>query len=387
MLRLSCMFMCGFQASRRSASIFAWPAVYGAFWLLLAPEAMTSPAAMADDSEVHFDVPAIVVAEPIDPSLVRRPMMGGSFVRLRIPVSAYVPAGNRDEIVEYSVEFRSPSETLRVVDFWPRNEVYSDVAGTISVESAEQRQGTLKLSGSAGIEPIARGSLDGEYRTEASKREKFERIPPAQSLTSSGTIARGYGVFFKFRPGPSPDLEGARDVAILAEVPAGWRADTIHVAISVTGKSSFGSGLLRQSQMWMTVHQEGDLAAAARARRFVTQERALRALAASRAAEIKDKSLPTVLHKIGAALEIVQPRIPADYLSHVIFGPRNQYLEGGAHRLPMDLRIAILDYWDARESLMRLAHPQQSSDPSVARHTAPHAEHQQSNQVLLSDAR
>ena len=139
--------------------------------------------------------------------------------------------------------------------------------------------------------------------------------------------------------------------------------------------------------MWMSIHQEGDVVAAARARRFVTQERSLRALAASRAEEIKDKSLPTVLHKIGAALEIVEPRIPSDYLVQVIYGPRNQYLEGGAHRLPIDLRIAILDYWDARESLLTLASPQQPGNLSVVRSGRLTTEQGSPDTVLLSDAR
>lgn len=307
---------------------------------------------------VGFDVPAVVVAEQMDPALVHAPTTGGKLVRLKIPVSTFLSAEFRGSVQEYVVEFESPHQSLRVIDFWPRDEVYSEVDGLVSVEHSRQKDGDLAFNLAAAVEPFGRGTLTGNYHDKSSVQERYSRKPPMQVLTSSGTIRRGYGVFFKFRSGPLPMNEGARDIAILAEVPPGWRADLLQVTMRAAGTASAHSRDLRtlgSSQMWVTVHQEGDREAAAHTRRFVTQERTLRALAASRSEQIADKSLPTWWHKLGAAMDVVEPKIPADYMRQALFGLSGQYLEGASHRLPVDVRVAVLDFWDARQQLTELA--------------------------------
>jgi hypothetical protein len=118
---------------------------------------------------------------------------------------------------------------------------------------------------------------------------------------------------------------------------------------------------LGHSRLWMTVHQVGDQAAAAQAQRYVTQERALRALAAASQKQIEEKSLPTIWHKVGAALDVVDPKIPTDFMTQVLFGasqPKGlQYprFDQATNRLPVDVRVAILDYWEQREAILKLA--------------------------------
>ena len=99
------------------------------------------------------------------------------------------------------------------------------------------------------------------------------------------------------------------------------------------------------------------MAAAAQARRYIAQERSLRAFAAASQKQVNERSLPTVWHKFGAAMDIVEPRIPGDYLSRVIFGSTDRQFGNGTERLPVDLRVAVLDYWEQRDSLLALSVP------------------------------
>ena len=307
---------------------------------------------------VGFDVPAVVIAETISPQLVDQPSTGGKFVRIRLPVSAFVSSQFRGEVEEYLVEFESPQQTLRIVDLWPKNEMVSPYEGTIAVDSANQTKAEVSFNASASFEPIARGTAGAKYQRDSSIKERFVRKPPMQLLTSSGTVRRGFGCCFKFRAGLNGELEGARDVAILAEVPQNWRADAMLVSMQATGKVSnqFQSKQLGSAKLWMSIHQAGDPSAAAQAKRFVRFEQSLRALAQNEHKRVEQRAYPSVWHKVGAALDVVEPRIPDDYLSQVIFGPAEQYLEGSAHRLPMNLRVAILDYWQERKNLQALAY-------------------------------
>ncbi len=319
---------------------------------------LTTPASASDVAAVSFDAPAIVIAEPINPAVVELPTMGGDLVRLRIPVSTLQVAEFRGQVQEYVVEILSPYQTVRVLDFWPKHEVYSEIDGTVNVESSQQRDSNLNFSLSGAYEPFGRGAVQGDYHNKSSVQEHYHRKPPMQVLTSSGTVHRGYGAFFKFRPGPLPVLEGVRDLAILAEVPRGWRADMLQITMRAVGNQANSSRpqSLGEARLWMTTHSEGDQAAAAAATRYVTQERALRSLAAYNQARVQDKSLPTFWHKLGASLDVIEPKIPSDYLSQVIFGMNNEFYDNPAtNRLPVDLRVAVLDYWDVRNALVHLA--------------------------------
>jgi hypothetical protein len=308
---------------------------------------------------VAFDAPAILVAEPINPAVVQQPTMGGDLMRLRIPISTFISSDFGGEVSEYVVEIESPYQTLRVLDFWPKNEIYSEITGPVTVESTQQKDSNFSLNLSAGFEPLGRGGAQADMHQKSNVQERYQRQPPMQVLTSSGTIRRGYGVFFKFRPGPMPVLEGVREVAILAEVPHGWRADMLQVSMRAVGQSSSHSSRtqqLGQARLWMTTHREGDVAAAAQAKRTVTQERSLRGLAAANQSRVSKNSLPTLWHKLGAALDVVEPRIPDDYLGQVIFSLSNQFFDNPmTNRLPVDLRVAVLDYWEERNALLEMA--------------------------------
>jgi len=101
---------------------------------------ISSSPATAQKLSVAFDVPALVVAQPVNPAVVQSPTMGGPLLRLKIPVSTFISPEFRGAVTEYSIELYSPGQTLRVVDFWPKNETYTEYEGTVTVESSRQKQ-------------------------------------------------------------------------------------------------------------------------------------------------------------------------------------------------------------------------------------------------------
>jgi hypothetical protein len=312
-----------------------------------------------ESSAVGLDVPAIVIAEPINPSVVEAPTTGGKLMRLRIPVSTFLSPDFRGNVSEYLVEIVNPRQSMRVVDFWPKTEVYTEVAGTVAVQSTYHKDHHVAFKVSGGYEPFVRGNAEGQFNERSDVQQSYQRKPPMQLLTAAGTAERGFGVFYKFRPGPLPQIEGEREVAILFEVPPQWRTDLLQISMRAVGQNGSSSRVvsLGENRLWITVHQEGDQAAAAQAQRYVAQERTLRALAAASEKQVTEKALPTVWHKVGAVLDIVEPKIPADYLWQVLFtapsrGWQSPQTDQPLNRLPVNLRIAVLDYWDARNALL-----------------------------------
>lgn len=325
--------------------------------------------AIQAQSSVAFDAPAIVVAEAVNPAVVTAPTMGGDLYRLKISISTYISPEFRGAASEFAFEFQSPMQSLRVVDFWPKNETYSQFEGTVKVDAQRKRDEHFNFNLGASYPGVGSAQASGDYQNHLDVQESYIKKPRMQMLTSSGTIHQGYGVFFKFRPGPVDVLEGSKEVAILVEAPKGWRADLLQVAMTAAGTSgqSGRHQVLSQARLWITTHREGDGAAAAQALAYVRQERLLRGVAASKQQEVAERSLPTLWHKAGAALQMVESRIPEDYLTRVIFGRANPRFDDGSGRLPVDLRVAILDYWDQRGQLLALT---RSSPDSAARTVA-----------------
>lgn len=317
---------------------------------------------------VQFDAPAIVIAEAVNPAVVAAPLNGGHLMRLRIPLSTLISQDSAGGIEEYIVEIRSPQQSMRVIDFWPKDEYYTDIDGNVEVANSEQFDRKLGIEFQAAYEPLGRGSAGGDYHTKTNRQENYQRRPPMQILTSSGTVDRGFGCFFKFHPGPFPVLEGTREVAILFEVSAGWRADMLQVSMRAAGKpksSSKQSTTLGSQRLWLATHREGDREAARQTRQAMQHERQLRALAASSQEQVLETSLPTFLHKMGAQLDLIQPRIPDDFLSQIIFGSSQQIYQQHNRRLPVDLRVAMLDYLDERDKLLSLAQSRSSAQQRV----------------------
>lgn len=307
---------------------------------------------------VHVDVPAMVVAEDVQPSVVGQPSFGGRFVRMRFKVSTFVDARFDGAVAEYGIQVVSPQQTMRVVDFWPRTVTYSDIDGSVSVQESAQKHKDLKLDVNGGFQPFVAGTLQGNIGSKNSTTESYQRKAPSRELVNSGTSHRGFGAFYKFRPGPVVVAEGARDIAILVEVPKNWRGDLLQVQVTATGYR--GGNRTRTEHLggarnWVAIHQAGDSYAAQQVRAFVRQEQRLLRVAQDSQKQVSEKSLPTVWHRIGAALDVVDPKIPSNYLHKVIFRQQGGYLEGNTHRLPMEVRVAILDYWETQDAVFQLA--------------------------------
>lgn len=309
---------------------------------------------------VSFDAPAVAVAEFLDQSWAERPTMGGRLVRVRIPVSTFIAPTFQGNIDEFIVTVESPQQSLRVVDYWPKTELYSDVAGTISVEDLRRRDQHFSFNVSGAYEPFGRGAAQGNFNSEQNTNERYQRKPPMQLLTATGISQRGYGVFFKFRPGNVSILEGDREIALLFEAPPEWRGDLLQITMQAVGHQEGGmpnsrSQHLGAARMWTALHAAGDTVAAEAAHRFVRQEHEVRNLASTNSRRIEDRALPTMFHKVGAALDVVEPKIPGDYLVQILFGDNKSHFDDATARLPVDLRVAALDYWDERSRMMSLA--------------------------------
>lgn len=332
------------------------------FWIGISLN--TDAAKLSASEAVQFDAPALTAVHVVKPEVAQEYLATGRCVRIKLPVSVFQRSNLADGQLQYIViRVVSPYHTMRVVDFSPRTQTYTTVEGHVAVRTSLEDKN--QLGAKAAFPPTSAGqlSVDASNQQAIRQEESFNRLPETKLLSSSGTLMRGSGAFFKFLAGPHAVLEGTREVAILAEVSPAWRGDLLHVSVQALGTSAGQHASpvqLGYEQMWTAVHLAGDAIAAGAARRYVSTERSLRQLAAEQHKSVAQKALPTVFHKLGAALDIVDPKVPDDYLARVLFSGRNKFRDHPqTNRLPMDLQVAIQDYWDVRNEFLSLAKPAQ----------------------------
>ncbi len=90
--------------------------------------------------------------------------------------------------------------------------------------------------------------------------------------------------------------------------------------MQASGTKSDGFGgqqaiALGGTELWTAVHRLGDSQASDAARKYVATEQAVRRLAVENRASIEHRAFPTVFHKLGAALEVVEPKIPVIFFT------------------------------------------------------------------------
>ena len=137
----------------------------------------------------------------------------------------------------------SPQRRLRVVDFQPRTELASDLAGDVEVcntddtvqslnaslggvVAADHGPGHVQASPAAGV---------GVTQNRGSK-ETYHRLPPKQLVLASGTTNAEHGVFFKWRRSSQVALEGSREVTCRFIVPHDWSGDWVQINCEVLGR-------------------------------------------------------------------------------------------------------------------------------------------------------
>ena len=308
---------------------------------------------------ISFDVPAVTPAQPLVREDIAVQMPGGRHVGVRLAVTTNIPAELRGSVSETVIEVRSLHDDVQVADYSPRTAMYSDVSGDVRVTQAYQRERDAAVSAKGFYPVFASGQAAASFRDETTATVEMDRLAPMQMLSAAGTLDRRTGVYFKMRSTPQSMLEGEREFGVTLEVPNGWRGDLLEVRITAYGTRSEpfggrGEQPIASGRFFVALYQAGDYAAAEAARTFIQQHQRLREAAVSYGPEITRRAVPTPMHMIGSALDLYDPPIPSDWLQQWIFG--SAYQKPNA-RLPVDLRVVMLDYQEARNELIALSRP------------------------------
>jgi hypothetical protein len=238
-------------------------------WVLLA-----APALAAEPPRVQFDMPFAVACRDVTPPDYSAAHPGRKLVEARLPISALLVSGQEKDLTQFLIRVESPLRTLVVVDYLPKTLSQERLAGPITRQQSTEKTVALGINLSGKYELLSLPGPSAGIGQKKTSSVKYDLLPPLEVVTASGTLDRGRAVFFKLKASPRHLLEGAREYAVVLEVPTHWRLDTLRIRCQADGirrsvVSSFDEPLIcGQRDFLVSLYQSGDEEARRSAEQF-----------------------------------------------------------------------------------------------------------------------
>ena len=301
--------------------------------------------------QVAFDLNPMAPARESNSIGLMNQLPNSRMVDVQLDVSALFTPGDAAVITEYTVRIVSRHEDVQVADYSPRTEMQTDVFGPMQISQEGDRVREAAIRGAGGYPGVGTAQGYAYYHDNSHETVHYAKKPSMELLNAAGTLERRRGVYFKVRQSSQTTLEGARPFRIVFEVPNSWRADLLDVTIEAAGLENSHSKrprVLYAQQFVVALYQEYDENAANAATRYVRQQESLKQFAKTYAKTIEQRSYPTPIHKLGAKLDMYEPSIPQQWLETLVFQQGVSYNLTKLSHLPVDVRVAILNYLDQK---------------------------------------
>ena len=296
--------------------------------------------------DIRFDCPANVAANTLDYRAEQK------LVEIQIPVSAKVLNSNWNP-KELSVEVVWSGETYAIVDYSPKSVLTSNFDGPIDVET--KRQTNFKIVASVGstyldfISP----SLDATANRSDSKTLRYKEIPDQRQVVSSGTLNRGTGVFFQFRPSRTEKLVGGRTLSAIFEVPLAWRGGIMELTFKMNSTVKKFPGLKSEVEFArryvMPIYLAGDEPARNLVEEYSRTEQKLRSDWYRVENSVSSNSNSNSLIRF-------QKTIPNDFWMHQLIQSGNKaVIEKYRRQIPQSIQHVAMDLVNVRHQIAALS--------------------------------
>lgn len=331
------------------------------FVLLIPVFATRCPAkdinALTADSPVTFDLPSVMTATPIATN------SNQVIVKLRLS-SMTNPVGNA-QTQHWWIIARSEQPTMQVVDYSPRTETDCELSSGIDTKSSTEKSTSLGFGISFDYNHFANLRGANDQVTKELETLQFQTKARRQAKIASGTIDRGKGVYFKWMRTAEQVLDGEKEFQFTLQTPDQWRCGTICLTVIASGTDkqfNFQSVSWQQNtkelqsqEFVIAIHREDDPKAAQAALELTEQEQRLRRLASD--SEQSRDPLPWTkpFVDIGKKIEQVIKDTPShSWLDQVMHGSIDPYHDSDIRKLPVETRVAILEYLKQKQYFLAL---------------------------------
>jgi hypothetical protein len=320
-------------------------------WLLTC--VMAAPMEARSESPIEFDLPPTAPAQSTQHD-------NPSLVTIEFNLSSMVGAAHRLKVDQWMIRCQPRDPRVMLVDYSPRTETSSQLAGSIQVKTTDESSKAFGVSLDGGYGHLATGHAGADNIDKQIKTLQYDRIAPQQVVIASGTIDRGRGVYFKLRSTEQQVLEGEKRFSLTLRVPENWRGSLVDVSVEaqVEKRSFYPWGpwdretkTISSRHFVVAVYRLGDEQAQRMAEALADAERALRDLNRGLQPSHLTVSLPAVFRQVASTFDSGNPK--ENWLQRLLTEQADPHLDEQIRELPMNVRVAVLDYAERREAFCR----------------------------------
>jgi len=222
-------------------------------------------AAIAGEApRVQFDMPFAVACREVTPPEYAAANPGRKLVEARLAISSLLVAGEERDLTQFMIRVDSPLRSVVIADYLPKTLHQQKTSGPVTIQKSTERTAALGINLSGKYELMNLPGPSAGVGQKKTSSVKYDLLPPLEAVAASGTLDRSRAVYFKVKASPRHLLEGSREYAVVLEVPASWRMDTLRVRCQAEGiRRSFVSTFdeqitCGQRDFLVAIYQEGD---------------------------------------------------------------------------------------------------------------------------------
>jgi hypothetical protein len=315
--------------------------------------------ALAQRPRVVFDMPYAVSCRDVTPPEFAAANPGDKLVEVKLGISSLLQVGKEQDLAQYFIRIEVPQRTMQVHDFLPKSIRESLHGGNTVVTNNSETTFSLGINITGHYQAFTGSAASPGISQKNGTCVKYEMLPPLETVTASGTILRGSGVYFKLMSSERNLLEGEREFGLVLRVPKGWRGDYLHVRCEAEGIARGLVSALDQRHrcgerdFLTSLYLDGDVEARHAAEELSRSEVQLRHVAQVKATEIQRRAAASLSSQLGLSTGPAPTAIPADWQARLLFG--HPSVASIPKKLPREVVQAAQDFRRSQHSLSQLS--------------------------------
>lgn len=307
---------------------------------------------------VQFDMPYAVSCPEVTPPEFAAANPGDKLIEVKLGISSLLQAGKEKDLAQYFIRIETPQRTMQVHDFLPKTAHEAQQGNTTITKNSETTL-SLGINITGHYQALTGSAITPGISQKNGSSIKYDLLPPLETVTASGTILRGSGVYFKLKSSERNLLEGEREFGLVLRVPKTWRGDYLHVRCEAEGIARGLVSSLDQRQLCgqrdflISLYLEGDTEARRAAEELSRAEVQLRNVAHVNAKEIQQRAAASFTSQLGLSTGSSPSAIPADWQARLLFShPSRATIP---KKLPREVVQAAQDFQSSQQALSQLS--------------------------------
>ena len=311
------------------------------------------------DRHTSFDVPATVEGCDVSGPDYQFQYPGQRLIQIEVPCSVRIQCDADRVVDELAIEVQGLFPGFEVIGYAPNTQMATDIEGLVAVEDKKEKNHGLAIDVGGRLDGFSALNATAKMGDHSSLLQRYSQMPEQQLLSTSGTMKRGAGVFYKFRQNSQTTLEGTHRLVLTVRLPVTWRGGLIRVDCRASGaKQSLIGGeesyVAGGQAFVVAVYLKGDGDAKRLASQYASIERQMRDIAGQWERFQADQNAKEPFSSFAKLFQKDEKGLPKNWSNQFMLYDAKSLQDQIRPHLSESLQQAADQFLEARHRVLRL---------------------------------